>query len=147
MLAKAKDGKSTVLTAEIIQEINKFTEALTSDKAWPIFCVRDYKQEVVDGWGCTANAYQNITKYITPLLNNLGEIGVEQRRRIAPLILNNDVFRQQLGKEFTLENPDSKIIASALQTTGNPLITRNEDGKEVLVESMKDKKNMMQEFA
>ena len=41
--------------------MKNFSEQLTSDEKWPLFCVRDHTQKVVDGYGCTEESYANLT--------------------------------------------------------------------------------------
>jgi hypothetical protein len=64
----------------------------------------------------------------------------------APLIIDKHELRSLFGRDFSVENPDSNILASIFQTTGEPIKTKMVDGKEVLVEPITDK-GVIHEFS
>jgi hypothetical protein len=64
----------------------------------------------------------------------------------APLIVSDHNLRGLFSREFSVENPDSNILASIFQVTGEPIKTEIVDGKEVMIEPITDK-NIIHEFA
>jgi hypothetical protein len=109
--------------------MRKFSEQLTSDEKWPIFCVRDHTKKVVDGHGCTEDSYGNLTQFIDPFLDNINDEELHDKiKQIAPLVASNKDFKLYLGKDFSAENPDTNIAASIFFTTGEPIITKVEGG-------------------
>ena len=64
----------------------------------------------------------------------------------AQLIMSDLKLRGLFGREFSVDNPDSNILASVFMVTGEPIKTEMVDGKEVLIEPITDK-GIRHEFA
>ena len=49
--------------------MEKFTAGLAADPLFAQFCVREKKDKMADGNGCTQGTYANITKFILPSID------------------------------------------------------------------------------
>jgi hypothetical protein len=129
---KCKGDCKTIFTEENIKEMNRFTQLMTEDRLWHMFCVREKNQRIVDGRGCSSNAYNNVTRYIEDAI----QPGSSQEdvdaivKQYAPLLLSNPQARRMLDKDFSEENPNSKYMALVFQTTDNVFVSNimNEGG-------------------
>lgn len=57
---KTRDG-SSIFSMENLNEMTRFSEILTSHEYWPMLCVREPKEKVMDGYGCGESSYRNLT--------------------------------------------------------------------------------------
>lgn len=109
--------------------MNRLAEQVTSDEQWPVFCVRNHNRKVVDGYGCTEDAYLNLTSYLNPLIDTLDDETLKRDVRLAaPMIIKQSNLRNFLSKDFSEENPDSNIMGTVFQLTNQPMITEIVDG-------------------
>ena len=66
VIYKCKDSNcKTIFTKQNLDDMQRFTDTITADPIWAQFCVREVNQPYFDGFGCTRNAYNNLTRYIT----------------------------------------------------------------------------------
>ena len=57
---KTKNG-SSIFNTEYLNEMDRFSEVITSHENWPHLCLREPNDPVVDGFGCTEMSYRNLT--------------------------------------------------------------------------------------
>lgn len=44
--------------------MNYFTSNLTNLAQWPVYCLRDRGEPMVDGFGCSEESYLNLTQKV-----------------------------------------------------------------------------------
>ena len=71
---KCKDDCKTIFNFKKIMEMHRFTKELTSDPLWPQLCPRISGRKALDGFGCNADSYGNLTATIEVLANVVDDI-------------------------------------------------------------------------
>lgn len=81
--------------------------------------MREINQPYFDGFGCTRNAYNNLTRFITAnLAENATQDEIDEKvRDYAPEFIRSSEARQLLDKQFSVDNPTSKYVAFVFKTT------------------------------
>jgi hypothetical protein len=68
---KTKDG-SSIFNIEFLNEMNRFSEVITSHESWPHLCLREQNSDIADGYGCTEGSYRNLTAKAKQFLDMVG---------------------------------------------------------------------------
>jgi len=66
------------MNVENLDEINRFSEIITSHQYWPMLCVREPNDPIADGFGCTESSYRNLTAPVKKFLDMVGPLTPEQ---------------------------------------------------------------------
>lgn len=119
VIYKCKDNCKTIFTNKNLKDMQRFTNKITSSPLWAQFCVREINQPYFDGFGCTRNSYNNITKFITA---NLDQKATQKEvdaivADFAPDFIRSSEAHQLLDKQFSVDNPNSKFVAFVFKTT------------------------------
>ena len=70
LLFECADDCKTVLDVEHLKEIRRFMKIAMADPLWGKICYKAPGALAVDGVGCTNEAYQNLTRYVDPMLDS-----------------------------------------------------------------------------
>jgi predicted RND superfamily exporter protein len=97
--------------------MNYFTSNLTDMEQWPVYCLRDRSEPIVDGYGCSGESYLNLTQKvdIAQFQNKSQEEIDEVVQDIAGTIVADVEIRQTLEKTFSEQNPYSRFGMAQLR--------------------------------
>ena len=73
---KTKDG-SSIFDIKSLDEMNRFSQIITSHESWPHLCLREPNVAIADGFGCTKGSYRNLTAKAKQFMDMAGPLTPE----------------------------------------------------------------------
>lgn len=126
---KCKGDCTTVLNHKNLLEMRRFSQGLTANPLWAMFCPRYVYEPYVDGNGCSEKAYVNLTSQLSENLIESWKNKTQEEinKAISSLAyrLDNDLNgKGLLHKNFARNNPVSPLIAAIYKTTNDVFESR-----------------------